>query len=143
MKKINMKKWMILSMLLLPIVTFGAEDTGLNDGISMLADTGKVFGIIIILVSVGLWLMPVAFAGLVYTGQKKKAEQMHEEVGLKAAILALLAGVMGAAMSYYVVGTIGAFASGDTGDTDRLKKGNKYLISRVVGAGADEMNVTK
>ena len=140
MKKTNMKKWMILSILLLPMVTFG-KDTGLDDGISMLADTGKVFGIIIILVSVGLWLMPVAFAGLVYTGQKKKAEQMHEEVGLKAAILALLAGVMGAAMSYYVVGTIGAFAM--PGDDNTLKEGNTYLISRVVGAGAEEMKKSK
>ena len=127
MKK--MKKLMWVAILLLPNLVFA----NLKEGVDMVAETGSLFGTIIVVVVVSLWLLPIAFAGLVYTGQKKKAEQMHEEVGLKAAILALLAGVLGAAMAFYIVGTIGIYAKGEiSGD---LKVGNKYLLEAVIGKG--------
>ena len=132
-----MKKLYLLS-LLSPIASI-AGDGGLDDGIDMVAQTGSLFGTIIVVVVVSLWLLPIAFAGLVYTGQKKKAEQMHEEVGLKAAILALLAGVLGAAMAFYVVGTIGMY-SGDKDTVNSLKKGNQYLMSAVIGSGVKKIN---
>jgi len=130
---------MWIGILFLPTLMFAApnnnDDTGLEGGIEMVAQTGTLFGIIIVVVAVALWLMPIAFAGLVYTGQKKKAEQAHEEVGLKAAILALLAAVLGAALAYYVVGTIGKYA--ENGATVRpantLEDGNKYILSKVIG----------
>ena len=143
MKKIN-----ILSLLLLPTVIFAGD--GLNDGIKMVAETGTLFGTIITIVAVSLWLLPIALAVLVYTGQKKKAEQMHEEVGLKAAILALLAGVLGAAMAFYVVGTIGKYAKagsakGYTGATvsGDLADGNKYFLSAVIGSGVKQIQKKK
>ena len=107
----------------------------LDEGMQMIASTGALFGVLIVVVTVALWLLPAAFAGLVYTGQKKKAEQMHEEVGLKAAILALLAGVLGVAMAFYVVGTIGKYAGG----VDSLEKGNGYLIQTIVKPAVEQL----
>jgi len=131
---------MWMGILLLPTLLAAKDNDatqgGLGEGIDMVASTGTLFGVIIVVVAVGLWLMPIAFAGLVYTGQKKKAEQMHEEVGLKAAILSLLAGVLGAAMSYYVVGTIGMYSDKDA---NNLKQGNGALLSVVIGSGVDKM----
>jgi len=114
---------------------------GLDEGIEMVASTGTLFGTIIVVVAVSLWMLPIAFAGLVYTGQKKKAEQMHEEVGLKAAILALLSGVLGAAMAYYIVGTIGSYAEQGKAITKvDLESGNKYLLKAVIGSGVEKIN---
>ena len=132
---------MWLGILGLPTLTFA---DGLDDGIGMVAESGTLFGTIIVVVAVSLWLLPIAFAGLVYTGQKKKAEQMHEEVGLKAAILALLAGVLGAAMAFYVVGTIGNYAMPEgegavSGGTD-LENGNAYLLQAVIGKGREKIS---
>jgi len=133
MKKIH--KLMIgMSIYLLPLLLLAADD-GLDEGIGMVAKIGTLFGVLIVVVAVSLWMLPIAFATLVYTGQKKKAEQMHEEVGLKAAVLALLAGILGAMMAYYVVGTIGKFA----GKEATLAKGNEYIVSRVVGTGAKQI----
>jgi hypothetical protein len=131
----KMKKLLLLSVLLTPII--GNAAGGLTEGIDMVGKTGTLFGTIIVVVAVSLWLLPIAFAGLVYTGQKKKAEQMHEEVGLKAAILALLAGVLGAAMAFYIVGTIGIYSNPDTSDIDnaKLEEGNKYLLRAIIGKG--------
>lgn len=133
----NTHKLIGLGTLLLPSIIFA--DNGLDDGINMVASTGTLFGTIIVVIAVALWMMPIAFAGLVYTGQKKKAEQMHEDVGLKAAMLALLAGVLGAAMAFYLVGSIGQYA-GSAKDT--LKGGNGYLIKAIVGTAVDRMNPT-
>jgi len=128
MKKLN--KTLLIGILLLPSLLCAG---GLEEGTKMVGETGTLFGTIIVVVAVSLWLLPIAFAGLVYTGQKKKAEQMHEEVGLKAAILALLAGVLGAAMAFYVVGTIGKYAQNNP--TGSLKAGNRFLLSTVIGKG--------
>ena len=141
MKKLNKLLWM--GILCVPSFILAANNAkgGLEDGISMVAQTGTLFGTIIVVVAVALWLLPIAFATLVYTGQKKKAEQMHEEVGLKAAILALLAGVLGAAMAFYVVGTIGIYAKGSTSASgDKLSDGNKYLLKAVIGSGVKKIN---
>ena len=130
-----MKKILMVGLLFFPIIIM-AE--GLSEGIAMVGKTGTLFGTIIVIVAVSLWLLPVAFATLVYTGQKKKAEQMHEEVGLKAAILSLLAAVLGAAMAFYVVGTIGIYANPDSDfsrTSPELSSGNKYLLSAVIGKG--------
>ena len=137
MKKRDKLIWMVI--FLLPTFMFAAPDvdTGLEGGIKMVSQTGTLFGTIIVIVAVALWLMPIAFAGLVYTGQKKKAEQAHEEVGLKAAILALLAAILGAALSYYVVGTIGKYAGGT--EATNLAKGNGFLLQVVIGKGADKL----
>ena len=141
MKKLNRLIWM--SILWIPSFIFAAADAdannvgGLADGTKMVGQTGVLFGTIIVVIAVSLWLLPIAFAGLVYTGQKKKAEQMHEEVGLKAAILALLAGVLGAAMAFYVVGTIGKYAKGEPAGT--LEDGNKYLLQAVIGKGVEQI----
>jgi len=145
MKKLH--HWIGVGIMLLPAIVMAeggnqanqnAEDTGLTEGIKMVAQTGELFGAIIVVVAVSLWLLPIAFAALVYTGQKKKAEQMHEEVGLKAAIMALLAGVLGAAMAFYVVGTIGKYAENKP-DED-LGAGNKYLLQAVIGSGVTQIN---
>ena len=145
MKKLNrtLLKYLLLSTLFLPtFILAGAGD--LDEGIGMVASTGTLFGTIIVVVAVSLWLLPIAFAGLVYTGQKKKAEQMHEEVGLKAAILALLAGVLGAAMAFYVVGTIGKYSLPDGGSGNiGLKEGNAYLIGAVIGKGVTQIKSNK
>ena len=132
MKKIYKIMW--LSILLLPSLAW----SNLDDGMDMIASTGALFGVLIVVVTVALWMLPAAFAGLVYTGQKKKAEQMHEEVGLKAAILALLAAVLGVAMAFYIVGTIGQYAGGTT--VDDLEKGNGYLINTIVDPAVKRMN---
>ena len=129
---------MWIGILLIPSLVWSATTTtttsgGLEEGTKMVAETGTLFGTIIVVVVVSLWLLPIAFAGLVYTGQKKKAEQMHEEVGLKAAILALLAGILGAAMAFYIVGTIGKYAK--NAPNESLEKGNKYLLNAVIGQG--------
>jgi len=130
---------MWMAVLLLPTLILAKD--GLDDGIDMVASTGTLFGTIIVVVAVSLWMLPIAFAGLVYTGQKKKAEQMHEEVGLKAAIMALLAGVLGAAMSYYIVGTIGSYAEKGKDITKvDLDAGNKFLLSAVIGKGVTSIN---
>ena len=132
MKKIY--KLMLIGILLIPSLVWSAAATGgLKEGTKMVGETGALFGTIIVVVVVSLWLLPIAFAGLVYTGQKKKAEQMHEEVGLKAAILALLAGILGAAMAFYIVGTIGKYAK--NAPNESLEKGNKYLLNAVIGQG--------
>ena len=137
MKKLN--KTLLIGILLLPSLLCAG---GLEEGTKMVGETGTLFGTIIVVVAVSLWLLPIAFAGLVYTGQKKKAEQMHEEVGLKAAILALLAGVLGAAMAFYVVGTIGAYAdiTKISSDETDLKAGNAYLLSAIIGKGAKNID---
>lgn len=132
MKKLNKIMW--IGILLIPSLVWSAATTGgLKEGTKMVGETGALFGTIIVVVVVSLWLLPIAFAGLVYTGQKKKAEQMHEEVGLKAAILALLAGILGAAMAFYIVGTIGKYAANDIDGS--LEDGNKYLLKAVIGQG--------
>ena len=128
-----MKKLWLMGLVLPSMVM----SSGLDEGINMVAKTGTLFGTIVVVVVVSLWLLPIAFATLVYTGQKKKAEQMHEEVGLKAAILSLLAAVLGAAMAFYVVGTIGMYADGNS-TTTTLQAGNHYLLSAVVGSGVDK-----
>ena len=130
---------MWIGILLVPSLVWSAG--GLEDGIDMVAETGTLFGMLIVVVSVSLWMLPIAFAGLVYTGQKKKAEQMHEEVGLKAAILSLLAGVLGAAMAFYIVGTIGAYSDKDNSDFD-LKEGNKFLLNAVIGKAVGQIGGT-
>ncbi len=133
MRKINKLMWIIG--LFLPSWMF-AIDGGLDEGMKMVASTGTLFGVIIVVVTVAIWLLPVAFAGLVYVGQKKKAEQMHEEVGLKASILALLAGVLGAAMAFYIVGTIGKYAEGSL---TKLEDGNGYLINKIIAPAIDQL----
>ena len=125
-----MNKLISIGILLFPTMILAGA---LSDGTDMVGETGTLFGTIIVVVAVSLWLLPIAFAGLVYTGQKKKSEQMHEEVGLKAAILALLAGVLGAAMAFYVVGTIGKYAQNNPDGS--LKAGNRFLLSTVIGKG--------
>ena len=138
MKKLNKIMWICI--LLVPSLVWSATTTttsgGLKEGTKMVAETGTLFGTIIVVVVVSLWLLPIAFAGLVYTGQKKKAEQMHEEVGLKAAILALLAGILGAAMAFYIVGTVGKY-SGD--NLTSLEQGNGYLLSAIIGKGVSNI----
>ena len=129
-----MKKMMWIIVLLLPSLVLA----NLTEGTKMVSQTGELFGTIIVVVAVSLWMLPIAFAVLVYTGQKKKAEQMHEEVGLKAAVMALLAGVLGAAMAFYIVGTIGKYASGSV-DAE-LEAGNAYLLQAVIGKGVDNFD---
>jgi len=120
--------------------TASSGSGGLDEGIDMVASTGKLFGMLIVVVAVSLWLLPIAFAVLVYTGQKKKAEQMHEEVGLKAAIMALLAAVLGAAVAYYIVGSIGSYAEEGAGISKvDLVKGNKYFLQAIIGTGANKL----
>ena len=134
MKKLNKLIW--LGILLLPSLVWA----NLDEGISMVADTGALFGTIIVVIAVSLWMLPIAFAVLVYTGQKKKAEQMHEEVGLKAAVMALLAGVLGAAMAFYIVGTIGKYSMSTSSTLpETLKGGNAYLLQAVIGKGRDRL----
>ena len=130
---------MWIGILLVPSLVWSAG--GLEDGIDMVAETSTLFGMLIVVISVSLWMLPIAFAGLVYTGQKKKAEQMHEEVGLKASILSLLAGVLGAAMAFYIVGTIGAY-SDKNNSTFNLKEGNKFLLNAIIGKAVDEIGAT-
>ena len=135
MKKLNKMMW--IAILLLPNLAWA----NLKQGSDMIASTGTLFGVLIVVATVALWLLPAAFATLVYTGQKKKAEQMHEEVGLKAAILALLAAVLGAAVSFYIVGTIGKYAEAGANDKSNLnlESGNKYFLKAVIGSGADKI----
>ena len=128
---------MWIGILLIPSLVWSGS-SGLADGIDMVAETGTLFGMLIVVIAVSLWMLPIAFAGLVYTGQKKKAEQMHEEVGLKAAILSLLAGVLGAAMAFYIVGTIGAY-SDQSNTTFDLKEGNKFLLNAVIGTAVGKI----
>ena len=137
MKKLNKIMW--IGILLVPSLVWSAG--GLEDGIDMVAETSTLFGMLIVVISVSLWMLPIAFAGLVYTGQKKKAEQMHEEVGLKASILSLLAGVLGAAMAFYIVGTIGAYSDKSNSNFD-LKEGNKFLLNAIIGKAVDQIGAT-
>jgi len=109
----------------------------LGDGVKTIAATGSLMGTIIVVAVVAIWLLPVAFGVLVYTGQKKKAEQQHEEVGLKAAIVSLLAVVIGAAMSFYIVGTIGSLAM--TNDDATLKQGNSFFLRPIIGKGVSNI----
>ena len=147
MKKLH--RWIGVGIMLLPAIVMATTPSGgnqaggttgtdgLTEGINMVAQTGELFGTIIVVVAVSLWLLPIAFAALVYTGQKKKAEQMHEEVGLKAAIMALLAGVLGAAMAFYVVGTIGKYAADNAGGN--LSEENRFLLKAVIGSGVTQI----
>jgi len=136
MKKVQ--NLILLLILFLPIFVMGDGNTTLGDGVKVVAETGKLIGVMIVVAVVAVWTLPVAFGVLVYTGQKKKAEQQHEEVGLKAAVISLLAVVIGAAMSFYIVGTIGSLAKG--GDAT-LKDGNKYFLGPIIGKGVK--NITK
>jgi len=127
-----MKKSIIMILLmLLPMVVFGDVfgDTG-----SSLKETGKLVGGLLFIGVVAIWMLPLVFGAMVYSGQKKKAEQQHEEVGMKAALYALIAIIIGSAASFYVVGSIGKLAYNDAG-TGTLTQGNSYFLETLFGKG--------
>jgi len=96
-------------------------------------ETGTMVGSFLFLAVSAIWLLPIVFGIMVYSGQKKKAEQQHEEVGMKAALYALVAIIIGAAASYYVVGTIGDLSNGDT--QNGLDAGNSYFLKTFFDSG--------
>ena len=139
MKKLNKIMWIVL--LLIPSFIWANLDEGVHmiptvtTGISMLT--------IIFVGVVSLWLLPIVFATLVYIVQKKKAKKMHEKMGLKVFFKSLLAGVLGAAMAFYLVGTLGIYTAGTNAipiDADnRLLKGNSYLLKETIGKSVEGM----
>ena len=137
MKKLN--KILCIVLLFIPSLIWA----NLGEGVTMLADTGRGFATTILVVGVSLWLLPIAFATLVYIVQKKKAKQTHEKVGLKVFVKSLLAGVLGAAIAFYLVGTLGINAAGINEipiDADnKLLKGNSYLLKVIIEKSVEGM----
>jgi len=133
MKKINL---LISLLILMPTIIFAGP---LGNGVDVIAETGSLMGTVMVVAIVTIWVLPIAFGVLVYTGQKKKAEQQHEEVGLKAAVISLLAVVIGAAMSFYIVGTVGSLAMDSNATKTGLKAGNSYFLKPIIGTGVEEI----
>ena len=137
MKKLN--KILCIVLLFIPSLIWA----NLGEGVTMLADTGRGFATTILVVGVSLWLLPIAFATLVYIVQKKKAKQMHEKIGFKVFVKSLLAGVLGAAIAFYLVGKVGINAAGTNEipiDADnKLLKGNAFLLKVMIEKSVEGM----
>jgi EamA domain-containing membrane protein RarD len=124
-----MKKMFLILTAMMPMVMF-AEDV-LGDTQAATNATGTMIGTLLFIAVVSIWMLPLVFGVMVYSGQKKRAEQQHEEVGMKAALYALVAIIIGAAASYYVVGSIGKLA----GKKTTLDEGNGYFLKPLFDKG--------
>jgi Mn2+/Fe2+ NRAMP family transporter len=129
MKKI----YTFILLTMMPLVAFAADEV-LGDTQTATNETGAMIGTLMFVAVVSIWMLPLVFGVLVYSGQKKKAEQQHEEVGMKAALFALVAIIIGTAASYYVVGTIGKLAKGGAAGVT-LKQGNEYFLNPLFEQG--------
>ena len=138
MKKLNKIMW--IGLLLIPSFIWANLDEGME--IPTVTTGISIFTMILVGV-VSLWLLPIVFATLVYIVQKKKAKQTHEKVGLKVFVKSLLAGVLGAAIAFYLVGTLGINAAGINEipiDADnRLLKGNSFLLKVIIEKSVEGM----
>jgi len=131
-----MKK--IISLLLIVIMPISAFADVLGSAQDATNQTGSMIGTLLFIVVTSVWVLPIVFGVMVYSGQKKKAEQQHEEVGIKAAVFSLVAIIIGAAASYYIVGTIGNLAKGGSGTAD-LKAGNTYFLAPLFNKGKENI----
>lgn len=128
-----MKKLQILAlMILLPLGAFAAGPL-LGDAQGATTETGTLIGTLLFIAVVAIWMLPFVFGIMVYAAQKKKAEQNHEDLGVKAALLSLVAIIIGGAAAFYIVGSIGSLALGLT--TTDLTKGNSYFLKPLFDKG--------
>ena len=136
-----MKKLLIATMLLLPIMALAAtgHDNPLGDAQGAVSSIGSLVATLLVVVIVSIWTLPVIFGFMVYQGQKKKAEHQREDAGLKAASLALVATVLGTAASYYIVGSVGMAT--DTNAKD-LRAGNAVFLKPLLGTGVQNISGT-
>ena len=125
---------MMLPGLLLAVT---GHDNPLGDAQGAISGVGSMIATLMVVVVVSIWLLPMILGFLVFTNQKKKAEQQHEDTGLKAAGLALVAAILGTAASYYIVGSIGMATDESVED---LKAGNAVFLKPIMGTGIQ--NVT-
>lgn len=138
MKKLK-KLMILLGVALLPIVAAATTGTGgvlLGDAQGATTETGTLIGTLMFIVVVAVWMLPLVFGVMVYSSQKKKAEQQHEDVGIKTAISSLVAIIIGAAAAFYIVGSIGQLA--DPTATD-LKKGNSFFLAPLFGKAVNNI----
>lgn len=137
MKKLK-KLMILLGVALLPIVA-AADTVLLGDAQGATNETGTLIGTLMFVIVVAIWMLPLVFGVMVYSSQKKKAEQQHEDVGIKTAISSLVAIIIGGAAAYYIVGSIGSLASGET--KTNLAKGNSYFLKPLFDKG--QTNIKK
>ena len=133
MKKI----YIVILLAIMPIFAFANQVLG--EAQDATNETGSMIGTLLFIVVASVWVLPIVFGVMVYSGQKKKAEQQHEEVGIKAAVFSLVAIIIGGAAAYYIVGTIGQLA--DNGSSD-LKTGNAYFLKPLFDNGVKGMGGT-
>jgi len=135
-----MKKLLYITLMLLPALAMAAgtgHDNPLGDAQGAISSVGSLISTLLVVVIVSIWTLPMVLGFMVYSGQKKKAEQQHEEVGVKAAGLALVAAILGTAAAYYIVGSVG-MATDDT-VTD-LKAGNAVFLKPLLGTGVKNIS---
>lgn len=125
---------MILPGLLLAVT---GHDNPLGDAQGAISSVGNLIATLMVVVVVSIWLLPMILAFMVFTNQKKKAEQQHEDTGLKAAGLALVAAILGTAASYYIVGSIGMATDDSVSD---LKAGNAVFLKPIMGTGVKNIS---
>jgi hypothetical protein len=75
---------------------------------------------------------------VVYVTVKKKKEQEREEMGVGDAFKVVLGVIIGGAAGYYIVGSIGKLANGNTGAT--LDDGNTYFLQKLLDVGQNQIN---
>jgi len=141
MKKLKLLYWAIL---LSPGILFAATPPpalSLGAAQSATTEVGSMIGTFMFIAVVAIWLLPLGFGVMVYSGQKKKAEQQHDEVGMKAALYSLVAIIIGTAMAYYVVGNMGKMALGG-GVTHTIRDGNSYFLKTLFDVGKVGIDTT-
>ena len=135
MKKLNKLFAMLFGFIMMSGVAFAESgaSTALNQEIIGLS---KTFGLILFVVII-LAFVVVPVAGMFFAKSlaKKKAEQNQEEVGgITSMVWAMGGGIIGFFAVFFVVGFLGSMMNDDgTGKID-LVKGNKHIISAVLGS---------
>ena len=124
----------IVTLLMLSTMRLLAEGEVLGNAQGATTETGTLIGTLMFIAVVAVWMLPLVFGVMVYSAQKKKAEQQHDDVGIKTAISSLVAIIIGGAAAYYIVGSIGILALGGA-DGTTLKEGNKYFLGPLFQAG--------
>ena len=138
MKRRTKALFFMLTMILPGLLLAATEtDNPLGDAQGAISSVGTMIATLMVVVVVSIWLLPMIIGFLVFTNQKKKAEQLHEDTGLKAAGLALVAAILATAASYYIVGTIGMAT--DSGASD-LKAGNAVFLKPIMGTGMSKIS---
>ena len=135
---IKSKKWFlglasVMSSTSLFAVTGSGASTALNDEIIGISQTAGL----VLFMTVILAFIAIPIAGMFFAKgiAKKKAEQQQEEAGgLMTMVWAMGGGILGFFTVFIVIGFLGSMMDASGGTTIDLVKGNRFVISKVLGS---------